>query len=451
MSQADILTPQPRLHSRPQPKWPACLLALAFVSFGAVTIADSFINIGATETDWRLAVARFGVHPLFVTSWILLLYRENRRAVFQLDRAALPAILLASWFVLGALFAEDPIVSLGRAVPLCIMIWGAFCVSGPILASPRGVAMLFRAAFIASLLVATSAVAAAFVGYQPSWGLYGDRFYGPLSATTLGPVCVSGLFAAFAVGRLATSRLRVTLVVLASLGLLVVLVLTRARGSYAFFIVGSAVVYALSSRRRVLLRLFGLGIVISLAVGIALNWWSLDLSQSPAAAFLRLDQPDMLAQRSDVWAANASFWMEHPILGVGLGSEAAMSEVAKRSHSAYLSTLNEGGLPSLLLLLLSVTAIGHRCLRTALKHPTAELRLLGVTTLALLVGSAVLGIVETTLINAASTANTFLWITAGTAVVASRQRVPHSNRVSIAPSRSFTRPTTIAFAIAAVR
>jgi O-antigen ligase len=416
-----------------------------------VTIADSFINIGATETDSRLAVARFGVHPLFVTSWVLLRYRDNRRGVFHLDRAALPAILLASWFVLGASLAEDPIVSLGRAVPLCIMIWGAFCVSGPTLASPRGVAVLFRAAFIASLLVATTAVAAAFVGYQPSWGLYGDRFYGPLSATTLGPVCVSGLFAAFAVGKLSTSRLRVTLVVLASLWLLLILVVTRARGSYAFFIVGSAVIYALSSRRTLLLRFFGVGIVVSLALTIALNWWSLDLSQSRTATFLRLDQRDMLAQRSEVWTANASFWMEHPILGVGLGSEAAMSEVAKRSHSAYLSTLNEGGLPSLLLLLLSLTAIGRRCLRTALKHPAAELRLLGVTTLALLVGSAALGIVETTLINAASTANTFLWITAATAVVASRQRVPHSNRVGIASSKSFTHPTRFAFANTAVR
>jgi O-antigen ligase len=355
------------------------------------------------------------------------------------DAAGLAAIALGLWFIVGAAGSEDPIPSLGRALPFVFMIAGAFCVVGPSLASPRGTVLLFRSAFVVSLLLSSSAVLGAFLGERPMWGLWGDRFYGPLNATTLGPICVTGLLAALAVWKVTTTRLSRLLVGVTALWLLLILVVTRARGSYVFMLVAATVYFALVSRRTLGIRLCCVAFVGTLALATASNWWSLDVSQSRTAAFLRLDQRDMLAQRSELWGANGSFWLESPLFGVGLGNEATMSEAAKRSHSAYLSTLNEGGLPALALLLVSVIAVTLRGWRTAFHHPRPELRLLGVLTVAIVVGTTALGIVETTLINAASTSNTLVWMMAGAAAAASRE-VPRRATMRERGTRAFRVP-----------
>ncbi len=415
-------------HSVPRPgrarpdRVSTILLCAAAGSFGIMTIVDSYIGSGAGygETDWTLPVARFAVHPLLLVAWLALRPRRAPRPVRRLDRACVPALLLSAWFVVSAAFAEDPIASLGRAVPLLFMISGAFFVVGPSVASAGGTVVLFRAVFVASLLLSSAAVACVVVGEHETWGLWGDRFYGPLNATTLGPICVMGCLAGLALWRLAPKRSSRAVIVLAALWLFALLVMTRARGSYLFLLVAAGVYFAIGSRRTMVLRCCVLAVVAVVALVVALNWWSFDVSHSDAAAYLRLDQRDMLAQRSEVWGANASFWEESPVFGIGLGNEVTVSEVAKRSHSAYLSTLNEGGVPALGLLLLSLVTILVRALRTALHHPVAEMRLLGVLAVATVVGTAALGGVETTLINAASTGNTFVWITAAAAVAASR-------------------------------
>jgi len=442
------MAPRMRRPGRPsadpsrQAKIHVILLSIAAGSFGIFTIVDSYVGGGSVsgEPDWVLPAARFLVQPLLVGAWLVLRRRARRPMMVLPDAPGVVAIGLALWFIVGAAVADDPVASLGRAVPFLFMIWGAFCVVGPSLATPGGTPALFRAAFVVSLLLASSAVAGAFLGHQPTWGVSGDRFYGPLSATTLGPICVTGLLGALVVWKVTAKRFARLVVVAASLWLLAVLVVARARGSYVFMLVSACVYFLLVSRRTMAIRVCAAAFVAALALVVAWNWWSLDLSQSSVAAYLRLDQRDMLAQRSEVWEANGSFWTQSPIFGIGLGNEATLSETAKRSHSAYLSTLNEGGVPALTLLLIAVAWIVARSLRTALRHPLAELRLLGVLAVTMVIGTAALGAVETTLINAASTSNTLVWITAGAAVAASRQVAHRAKSARRVPQRTFAGP-----------
>src|SRR5439155_3523681 len=203
------MRPSGRVGARSRaPGWPGILLGIAFISFGAVTIVEEFTRVESAEPDWRLAAVRFLIHPLFLGAWLVLRRRYGPRVRCSLDGAGVPAVLLGLWFAMGASVAEDSVASLGRAIPVLLMISGAFCIVGPTLASPRGAGLLFRAALNASLLLSIWAVVGVFIGYHPLWGLLGERFMGPLNATTLGPICGTGLLAALAVWKLSTSRYR---------------------------------------------------------------------------------------------------------------------------------------------------------------------------------------------------------------------------------------------------
>src|SRR5262249_49377578 len=160
------------------------------------------------------------------------------------------------------------------------------------------------------------------------------------------------------------TRLRVSF---GSLLLLILLVISRARGSYVAFLVGAAALVGLAMWRRSFVHVMAalvLGAVVASGVLLLLGG---NASHSEYARFLRLDKEGMLDQRVDIWKANGTFWTEHPIFGVGLGNEANLSELSKRSHSAYLSILNEGGAPALILLVLSLIYVVRRAAMLALK------------------------------------------------------------------------------------
>jgi O-antigen ligase len=162
-----------------------------------------------------------------------------------------------------------------------------------------------------------------------------------------------------------------------------------------------------------------------------------DFSRSDYLHFLRLDNGGMLDQRIDVWNANAELWTEHPIVGVGLGNEAILSELSKRSHSAYLSVLNEGGVPAVVLLVASLVFVGYRSARLAVMGADLQAQMIGSLGVAAVSATSVLGLVETTLINAASTFNLFVWLSIGAATFASRSRVAVTQRRRRVRRRSF--------------
>ena len=407
-------------------------------SLALITGSQSFESF--TDAEGIASVARFVVYPALLAAWWSLGIRRRRERTTRWDWGKVLPLAMTAWFALGAFLAEDRIGSLARAAALCLLILISVAVLGPSLGTTRFATTLFAAGFLAALVTAVLAAIAPLVSSNPNWGLLGNRYYGPLSATRLGPICAVGWMAGYAFARTAPRR-RIRLLAFVGIFLLLAMtVISRARGSYLCLGVGMVIFFVLSRRSGVVRRI-GMVAAVGGVLAVGAWGWSVTVTDSSFARFLRLDQEDMVAQRVDIWRAMGTLWLERPLFGVGLGNEAELSEFAKRSHSVVLSTLNEGGLPGLLLLLGALAVASTRALRLALSPVDERLRLVGTLALAVIVGNFVLGFVETTFINAASTSNMYLWLVAGAAMAAANDVNVHRQlRRPTAPTRRCVSP-----------
>src|SRR5262249_18744886 len=118
------------------------------------------------------------------------------------------------------------------------LIWGSFAVLGPALINDAGGRSLVSATFWSCVLISLLSAIAAVFGSSRGWGLMGDRYYGPVSATMLGPICVAGILSGCILLPLERRGGARATVAIGGLLLLVLLVLSRARGSYVACVAG---------------------------------------------------------------------------------------------------------------------------------------------------------------------------------------------------------------------
>jgi O-antigen ligase len=408
----------------------AILVAAAMVALSLVTATQSYLNLDEVDESPAFAAIRLLVLPAVLLCWVVFHRGRHpgRRVIWPLESVSALPLLTVCWFALGSMFSMNPVGSTARTFALFSMIWGSSTVLGPALINDDGGRGLVTASFWSCLLISFLSALAAAYGGSRGWGLMGDRYYGPIAATMLGPICVAGIISGCILFRLENRSGVRAIVAVGGVLLLTILVLSRARGSYVACVAGVYSLAWVAACRRSVVHV-GLAIALTGLVGAAAyQLHDQDFSRSDYLHFLRLDNGGMLDQRVEVWNANAELWTEHPIVGVGLGNEAILSELSKRSHSAYLSVLNEGGVPAVVLLVASLVYVGYRSARLAVKGADLQAQMIGSLGVAAVSATSVLGLVETTLINAASTFNLFVWLSIGAATFASRSRVAVTQR-----------------------
>lgn len=398
------------------------------------TVVQSYLGTAGDDDTPAFAALRLFTIPAVLAAWSFACWRTGRRFAWSLDVWSLLPILMVAWFALSSTLSDEPIGGLARALALFAMIWGAVAVLGPALILRDGGRSLLRVCFGACAIAVSLSALASLLGHDRGWGLFDQRYQGPLSATQFGPLCVAGLLSGIALWTIERPGWRRTGIVAVLLVLFPLLVLSRARGSYVAGLAGVLSLFGLAAYRRSVGHLA----IASLSAAAILGGASLvlqrGLGDGEVARFLRLDNADMLNQRFEVWGANAGFWQEFPLFGVGLGREAALSELSKRSHSAYLSTVNEGGVPALLLLVATLGVAACRLGNLAVVGSTPQARVAGSLGLSAVVAASSLGLVETTLINAASAFNCFVWLCIGAGTFAAR--LDASARVGALPDQA---------------
>src|SRR5262249_21344582 len=146
------------------------------------------------------------------------------------------------------------------------------------------------------------ALAATFGGAR-GWGLLGDRYYGPISATNLGPICVAGVLSGCVLFRLEKRLKMRAMISVGSLFLVILLILSRARGSYAACGAGLLSLLWMAAWRRSFAHVAcAMGATLLIATGLLLLHTQ-DVSRSNYAHFLRLDSNETLDTRIDIWKA----------------------------------------------------------------------------------------------------------------------------------------------------
>jgi O-antigen ligase len=394
------------------------------IALSLTTAAQSYLNLDDENESPAFAAIRLLVLPAVLLCCIMFRRsrHKGRRAVWRLDGASVLPLLTLSWFAVGSMFSMNPIGSAARTFALFSMVWGSFAILGPALVNDGGGRGLINATFWSCLLISILSTSAALIGGSRGWGLTGDRYYGPIAATMLGPICVAGVLSGCVLFRLHSGRGARAIVSAGVVLLLAILILSRARGSYVACVAGVLALGWTAACRRSVAHVVLAAAVTALIGAGAFLLHDQDFGRSNYAHFLRVDNYGMLDQRLEVWNANAALWTEHPIVGVGLGNEAILSQLSKRSHSAYLSVLNEGGVPALVFLVASLVYVGYRSAMLAVTGQNHQIQMIGSLGVAAVSATSVLGIVETTLINAASTFNLFIWLSVATATFASRSR-----------------------------
>ena len=164
------------------------MVTAAMVMLSLTTALQSYFDPGDDSETTLFLVARLLVLPAVLLCWFLLCAGRRRRAVWPSDSAALVPLLTTGWFVLGSFFSSDPVGSGARSIALFAIVWGSLNVLGPALVKSDGGVSLVVAAFWSCLLLALFSGVASVVEESRGWGLTGERYYGPLSATTLGPI-----------------------------------------------------------------------------------------------------------------------------------------------------------------------------------------------------------------------------------------------------------------------
>ncbi len=396
------------------------LVFVGLLALVMTTVMQSYLGASGDDDTPAFAALRLFTIPTVLAVWSFTCWRTGRRFAWSLDVPSLLPLCMVAWFALSSMRSEGPIGGLARAFALFAMIWGAVAVLGPALVRRDGGRSLLRVCFGACAVAVSLSALASASGGERGWGLLDQRYQGPLSATQFGPLCVAGLLSGIALRTVERPGWRRAGIVTVLGMLLALLVLSRARGSYVAGLAGLLSLLGLAAYRRSGAHL-GLAVVCAIVVlggaGLVLRD---GLGEGEAARFFRLNNAGMLDQRLEVWGANAGFWQEFPLFGVGLGREAALSELSKRSHSAYLSTLNEGGVPALLLLVATLGVAAWRLGRLAVAGSTQNARAIGSLGLSTVVAASSLGLVETTLINAASAFNFLVWLCIGAGAFAAR-------------------------------
>lgn len=396
------------------------LVLMGLLALVMTTVLQSYLGISREDDAPAFAALRLLTIPAVLAVWSVACWRAGRRFAWSLDIPSLLPLWMVAWFTLSSMLSDEPVGGLARAFALFAMVWGGVAVLGPALIRRDGGRSLLRVCFGACAIAVSLSALASVSGHDRGWGLFDQRYRGPLSSTQFGPLCVAGLLAGIALWTIERPGWRRTGIVAVLLLLLVLLVLSRARGSYVAGLAGLLSLLGLAAYRRSVAHLAVAGVCAVVVLGGASLVLRQGLGDGEAARFLRLDNAGMLNQRLEVWGANAGFWQEFPLFGVGLGREAALSELSKRSHSAYLSTVNEGGLPALLLLVATLGVATWRLGSLAASGSTPQARAVGSLGLSAVVAAGSLGLVETTLINAASAFNCLVWLCIGAGAFAAR-------------------------------
>jgi hypothetical protein len=417
--QASFVAPS-RLGRNGHPDSLPLLVMLGIMALAMITGLQSYLGVSEERDGPMFAVLRVFALPAILASWCLLCRRDGRRFAWPLDVPSLLPVATVAWLALSSMVSDEPIGGIARALALFALVWGAFAVFGPGLIRRDGGRGLMTASFWGCVLLVSSSVLASLLGGERGWGLLDERYQGPLSATQIGPLCVAGVLSGLVLSKVDKRRSRRLAIGIGSVLLFGVLVVSRARGSYVAFLAALLSIVGLAAYRRSAAHLMvvaGCTVVLVSGAGLVMRT---GLGDGAPARFLRLDRSGILDQRWEVWAANAGFWQQFPLLGVGLGGEVALSELSKRSHSAYLSTLNEGGAPALLLLLAALGIAAWRVAKLGVTGRSNHARAVGSLAFSTIVAASTLGIVETTLINAASAFNFLVWLSMGTGMFAAR-------------------------------
>src|SRR5262245_60880218 len=186
----------------------AAMLVLAMTT-GIQAVFDS----GDDRIMQVFGFIRFLVLPTVLFCWFLSCRGDRRPVVWRLQLVSILPLLMVGWLALGSVFSIDPLGSVPRAVALLVMIWGSLAVLGRARIVEYGGRGLFVATFCSCLLIALMAAAASIFGGSRGWDMFGERYYGPLGATTLGPICMAGLLSGcvlFRLERRRRTRLRVS-------------------------------------------------------------------------------------------------------------------------------------------------------------------------------------------------------------------------------------------------
>lgn len=337
--------------------WAACAVAVAGVAlalvgagpgarrlpaWGAVValLVMSGVSLWVTQTPaetWERAWQLWACLGMF---WTLAIWARTRARVTLLGAGLVgtgTALALASPFIVGW-FAE-------RKTFFPPSIYAAF---------PRLVSDTVHPNVMAAALLCAVFLALAWAFRPPALGARWGRF-----------------------GRLLRAR---AVWIVASLAMLLVLFLTKSRGAYGAFLVGSAVFALLAERRRAAVA-FALLVALVLIAGGSL--WMLQQGAAESPDQLEMLDTSSFAFRQRIWHYALLLVGDFPLTGVGMGGfNAALRDLygyaeftEPGAHSLYLQAALDLGLPGLAALLALVAAslrragVGLRRLRAVGDDP----------------------------------------------------------------------------------